>query len=105
MSPRVCLVALLGSGSLVYKNITPQFVIMEKYLYICTVNGSDSGTDIIDEGVLLLSFSGNLVNFKSNVDRQSHSSLGISLRLAPEEIYRCGVLFIRSKVLPEPPGK
>lgn len=36
----------------------------------------------IDEGVLLLSVSGNLVNFKKDVDRQSLSSLGISQRFS-----------------------
>lgn len=57
----------------------------------------------IDEGVLLLSVSGNLVNFNKDEDNQSLSSLGISMRFSPQEIFKCGVLFIRPKVLPEPP--
>lgn len=52
---------------------------MEKNIYICTMKSF--GTDLFDEGALLLSVSGNLVNFKKDEDRQSLSSLVISMRL------------------------
>lgn len=54
---------------------------MEKNTYICTMKSLQRDRHI-DEGVLLLSVSGNLVNFKKDVDRQSLSSLGISTRFS-----------------------